>query len=200
MSAEQGRRLIVGKGGKRQEIYSRVMLVRIYGTDRREPYGDIVHSNLRQPVLYHSLSDLIFSIDKVARSLKLLGDQEEFQSLKDDFDKRNAGLPAKYQKEVWEEHHDKKDFRWESEQKRIQNTVCVELVGGIHMSFQGRLWGSITEGRYLYFRSALELMYLFLQMQEEQEIPVQQDGENWMGRERQQGEGSRKESLYEEVK
>ena len=37
MSAEQGRRLIVGKGGKRQEIYSRVMLVRIYGTDRREP-------------------------------------------------------------------------------------------------------------------------------------------------------------------
>lgn len=62
------------------------------------------------------------------------------------------------------------------------------------MSLQGRLWGEITEGRYRYFRSVLELMYLFSEMQQA-ERRSSQDRKEIMNKSRQ----NRREAMAGEV-
>ncbi len=187
MSAEQDRWMAAEKSGKKPEICSRVMLVRILGTDLGEPWGDIIHPNLQRPVLYHSLADLSFSIDRIARFLNLLGEQEKLRSSEIDSGEREMILPKEYQERIPAEQWLREGFYQEVKPRKIQKAVCVELIGGHYRSLQGRLWGEVTKGHYRYFRSVLELMYLFLEMQQKPYERGQQDEKGWKNRERQPG-------------
>lgn len=184
MSAEQDRWMAAEKSGKKPEACSNVMLVRIFGIDLGESWGDIIHSNLRRPVPYHSLANLIFSIERIARFLNLLDEQERFCSLAVDSSEGGMALPKEYQDKIPAGQWFRESFFREVKPKKVQAAVCVELIGGCYMSLQGRLWGEATKGRYRYFRSALELMYLFSEIQQEPRERERQDGKGWQIRER----------------
>lgn len=193
--AEQDRRAAgAGKSKRELECSNRVMLIRIMGNDQGEPYGDIVHANLKRPVPYHSLADLSFSIDKIARFLNLLKGREEVRSLGGRAGEEMTALPERYQNRILADQGSREKLYREIEPRRAEKTVCLELIGGNHMSLQGRLWGEITEGRYRYFRSVLELMYLFSEMQQA-ERRSSQDRKETMNKSRQ----NRREAMAGEV-
>lgn len=164
--AEQDRRTAkrAGKAGRSPEICSRVMLVRILGTDREEPYGDIVHPNLRQPVPYQSLAQLSISIDRIARYLKLTDGRNTFHPSEYLFGEDTV-LPEEYRGTIPEGQWSEGACQ-EPERKKMQEIVSVEVIGGNHRSLQGRIQGRLTGGRYRYFCSVLDLMYLFMGMQQ----------------------------------
>ena len=166
MLAEQDRRTAkrAGKAGRSPEICSRVMLVRILGTDREELYGDIVHPNLRQPVPYQSLAQLSISIDRIARYLKLTDGRNTFHPSEYLFGEDTV-LPEEYRGTIPEGQWSEGACQ-EPERKKIQEIVSVEVIGGNHRSLQGRIQGRLTGGRYRYFCSVLDLMYLFMGMQQ----------------------------------
>ncbi len=165
MLAEQDRRTAkrAGKAGRSPEICSRVMLVRILGTDR-ELYGDIVHPNLRQPVPYQSLAQLSISIDRIARYLKLTDGRNTFHPSEYLFGEDTV-LPEEYRGTIPEGQWSEGACQ-EPERKKMQEIVSVEVIGGNHRSLQGRIQGRLTGGRYRYFCSVLDLMYLFMGMQQ----------------------------------
>lgn len=157
MPAEKDRR---AAAGKRQGGYSRVMLIRVLGTESGEPWGDIVHPNLNQPVRYHSVAGLSLLIERIARLLNLPGRKEEACPPADDSGGKMGILAKEYQ--------DAESPFQAARPERIQLAVCVELIGGHYMSLQGRIWGGATGGRYRYFRSELELLEMFSRLQQSQ--------------------------------
>lgn len=148
------------------------MLIRIFGKKDREPYGDIVHYDLKKPVPYQGAAELVLRIDAISRSLDPSGSGSAFRSVKKTGDESVNLLPDEYRaKEVTERKpmaHEPPDqgsahrepAEKESPPPKIRDTIYLQLIGRQHTSIQGRIWGRATRKRYVSFRSALELIYL----------------------------------------
>lgn len=148
------------------------MLIRIFGKKDREPYGDIVHYDLKKPVPYQGAAELVLRIDAISRSLDPSGSGSAFRSVKKTGDESVNLLPDEYRaKEVTDRKpmaHEPPDqgsvhrepAEKESPPPKIRDTIYLQLIGRQHTSIQGRIWGRATRKRYVSFRSALELIYL----------------------------------------
>lgn len=151
---------------RRTSGYSNMMLVRISGTEEegQEPYGEIVHMNLLKPVPYRGLAELGFRINEIARFLKLQGEAPPYRSLDHDDKKGTGTLPEEYSKVIPCGQRARYGFCPGMHRKRAQEVVRVEVLGMQNMSLQGRIRCRSTGEREVYFRSALELMYLLSEM------------------------------------
>ncbi len=148
------------------------MLIRIFGKRDHEPYGDIVHYDLKKPVPYQGAAELVLRIDAISRSLDPSGSGSTFRSVKKTGDESVNLLPDEYQvKEVrnrkpmaheppGQGHVHREPAEKESPPPKIRDTIYLQLIGRQHTSIQGRIWGRATRKRYISFRSALELIYL----------------------------------------
>ena len=151
---------------RRASGYSNMMLIRISGTEEegQEPYGEIVHMNLLKPVPYRGLAELGFRINEIARFLKLQGEAPPYRSLDHD-DKEGTGiLPEEYSKVIPSGQRARYGFCQGMHLKRAQEIVRVEVLGMQNMSLQGRIRCGSTGEKEIYFRSVLELMYLFSEL------------------------------------
>lgn len=171
------------KGVEKQESYSNVMLVRIMSREQNsscnEFAGEIVHLNLLKPVPYQGLAELVFRIEGIARFLNLQAEEKEYspreckmryrpsesgteyRSLGSGPGGRAGVLPDEYCRIVPTEQRAREGFGRGFHLKKAEDVVCVELLGRHYKSLQGRLRCKRTREQYVYFRSALELMYLF---------------------------------------
>lgn len=151
---------------KKASGYSNTMLIHISGTkeEGREPYGEIVHMNLLRPAPFHGLAQLGFRIDEIARFLKLQGDTSPYRSLAQEHSEGTGLLPEEYSKVIPAGQRARYSFCQGMHLKKAQEIVRVELLGMQHMSLQGRIRCRSTGEKEVYFRSALELMYLFSEM------------------------------------
>ena len=133
-----------GQGGNTTE-----MLIRIYGKENREFYGDIVHCHLEKPVPYRGAAELVLKIDAISRSLNPGVAENQFRSVHRSARGTGNTLPKEY---------------WKGEAAaipaRVTDTIYLQLVGRQHTSIQGRICGRFTGRKYISFRSALELIYL----------------------------------------
>ena len=125
------------------------MLIRIFGIRDREPYGDIVHYDLKRPVPYQGAAELVLRIDAISRSLNLPPAGSMFRSVRRPRDETGNVLP----KEYWQEEEP-------GQKPRVKDTIYLQLISRQHTSIQGRIWGRVTKRKYITFRSALELIYL----------------------------------------
>lgn len=142
------------------------MLVRVWGKDRGEPCGEIIHLSLSGPVPYKSLGELIFRIDEIARFLGLWDKGPDFRTWNCRKGEKER-FPEEYGRPVSGDGNLEGlpyDLPRESLPREDSQVVCLELIGRQHMSLQGRLRGSRAGEKGVFFRSALELMYLFSQM------------------------------------
>ncbi len=149
------------KTDQKSKTYSKTMMIRVLGADQGEPYGEIVHWNLAKPVPYQSLSELVFCMDGIAEFLGF--SESSFPCCQ-----KNAGLgsgdnrlPDEYRKAISTEQREREGFCREQHLRRGVEIVCVELLGRCHGSLQGRIRGSLTGQKYVYFRSAWELVTIF---------------------------------------
>ena len=145
--------------------YGKTMMVRVLGTDRGEPYGEIIHWNLAKPVPYQSLSELVLRMDGIADFLGFPGNDSLHDQKGDRLGRRDGSLPDEYRRLISTEQRAREGFCREQHLRKAQEIVCVELLGRSHGSLQGRLRGSLTGQKYLYFRSVLELMIIFDKIQ-----------------------------------
>ena len=147
------------KGRKRglSKAYSNAMMIRIRKDEQGEPQGEIVHLNLRKPAPYRGLAELEFRICGIVRLLNLPAGREESNNLLSG----NIALPKEYCQIVPKAQWSRTDFCSRFPLSGTQETVCVEFLGNYHRSLQGRLRCRGTKERYVYFGSALELMYFF---------------------------------------
>lgn len=67
-----------------------VMLIRIRGTDRGEPFGDLIQYSLQEPVPFRNSKELVFRIAEIGRLLKP-GAEDEFHSLGGGRDRNRSG-------------------------------------------------------------------------------------------------------------
>ena len=125
------------------------MLIRIFGRRDHEPYGDIVHYDLKKPVPYQGSAELVLRIDAISRSLNLPASETTFRSM----DKARDGTGNVLPEEYWQEEG-------AGPTPRVRDTIYLQLIGRQHTSIQGRIWGRVTKKKYITFRSALELIYL----------------------------------------
>ncbi len=154
------------------------MLIRIFGKKDHEPYGDIIHCDLRKPVPYQGAAELVLRIDAISRSLDLTDSGSAFRSIKKNRGGNENMLPEEYRKNeaVGKGRRMPGDHLLESPvildfpesaadrnaalPPGVQDTIYLQLVGRQNTSIQGRIWGRITKKRYISFRSALELICL----------------------------------------
>lgn len=148
---------------------SRTVMVRIQGVAGGEPWGEIIHLHWQKPVPYRGLAEMIFRMDEIARYLGLCEDGPGWRSLRGDPEGENGILPEEYSGRISTEQRARDGFCRELHLKRARDVVCVELLGRHYMSLQGRLRCKGTGERYVYFRSALELMYLFAELSQDVE-------------------------------
>lgn len=147
--------------------YSGVMLVRIQGIDRGEPYGEIIHLNLIKPVPYQSLAELVFRIDGIIRFLGISDGSIPYRSVRGTNAEGNSILPEEYCKVIPTEQRARDGFCRGFHLKKAQEIVCVEILGTSYVSLQGRMKCRQTGEKYVYFRSGMELMYLFSGLQQD---------------------------------
>lgn len=151
---------------RRASGYSNMMLIRISeaGEEGQEPYGEIVHMNLLKPVPYRGLAELGFRINEIARFLKLQGEAPPCRSLNHGYKEETGTLPEEYRTVIPAGQRARYGFCPGMHRKKTQKIVRVEVLGMQNMSLQGRIRCRSTGEREVYFRSALELMYLLSEM------------------------------------
>ncbi|MCI8660797.1 MAG: hypothetical protein HFG54_11235 [Lachnospiraceae bacterium] len=176
------------KNQKEPKAYSNVMMISIRKGEQGEPEGEIIHFNLLNPVPYQGIKDLGFRIDEIARFFNLpesswtchtkreysddreaglLSNPQEYRSLRMDLETRPWALQREFFQIVPTEWWKSGNFKNRFPAKKSQEIVYMELLGAQNMSLQGRLRCRSTRERYVYFRSALELMYFFAQLLQE---------------------------------
>lgn len=156
-------------------ISGNTMLIRVWGKDRGEPCGDIIHLSLPGPVPYKSLGELVFRIDGIARFLGLLDRGKDFRTWnhrKEETERTleeygrpvSGGRSPESLPDDWCKAFLSEDLSGEALPREDRQVICLELIGKQHMSLQGRLRGIRAGEKGVCFRSALELMYLFSQL------------------------------------
>ena len=75
------------------------MLIRVFGKKDHEPYGDIVHYELKKPVPYHGAAELVLRIDAISRGLDLPDFGNTFRSVRRPGDEGTNVLPEEYWRE-----------------------------------------------------------------------------------------------------
>ena len=76
------------------------MLIRIFGSRDREPYGDIVHGHLKKPVPYQGSAELVLRIDSISRSLNLPVSEDTFRSIRRPGGESTNILPEEYWQDI----------------------------------------------------------------------------------------------------
>ncbi|MCI9282398.1 MAG: hypothetical protein HFG56_03805 [Lachnospiraceae bacterium] len=142
---------------KKNRIFDNTMLIHMAGSGK-EPHGEIIHCDLQKPVPYKGLAELIFRMEEIASFLQISGEAQAFRSISGELEVQT--LPEEYCRTISMRGRTRSGFCQERYLKRIKDIIRVELIGRKYVSFQGRLQSRETEGEYIYFRSALELMYL----------------------------------------
>lgn len=115
------------------EFSGKSMLVCIQGWERGEPFGVIAHPECKETVPFKSLAELCLGIEQMAGSLETLQIRAEC-------------------------HFPEGRYRQQLHGRKMQEIIILELFAKQHKSLQGRIRGRLTGGRYVYFRSALELL------------------------------------------
>lgn len=150
------------------EGYDTSFLIGLQGRNEAGLYGSIMHVNLQKPVPFSGAGELIFRIEEISRFLNLLERDREFRSLRGGTAAKAFGLPEEYCKPVplhqIMEHGLSREFYKVASREKLY----LQLIGRQHMSLQGRIKGRPTGGEYVYFRSALELMYLLSELRLQQ--------------------------------
>lgn len=141
------------------------MLICIHGEKEGEIYGNILNCYLKSPVAFQNLGDLILKLDEMCNWLRTPQYSMEPRFL-------NKEIEKKY----WERVDMKKFEQIKSEFKclntsqifsqvvKAQKTLLVKIEFRLQASLQGHVIGKITKGRYIGFRSALELMRMIKEM------------------------------------
>lgn len=138
--------------------YSKTVLVRVFGTEGGEPYGEVIHWNLLRPVPFKGLLELLRRIDGVADCLGLFGEENPSGCSGTYLGAEGRGLPAEYQKIIPTRQRAREGFCRETYLKKARWTVRVELFGRCHKGIQGRIHGGTAGREPVYFCSAWELM------------------------------------------
>lgn len=112
-------------------------LVYILGRNEKKLYGIMVGRYLEEPVKFDGLDQLVLFLDEMCRN------QEK--------EKR-----VPFDRSVLTELG-KKSY---ASQYRAKELLQISVTGCEHNSLQGRIRGGFTAGKYVFFRSALELMRL----------------------------------------
>lgn len=159
MPVERKERADERLAGKRTGIFGNTMLIYMTGSGK-EPYGEIIHWDLQKPVPYRGLAELIFCMEEIASFLQISGKGPEFRSINKKLKKGVQTLPEEYHGKGSMTGRTRSVVCQEMYLRRMKDIIRVELIGRQHVSFQGRIQSRETEGEYVYFRSALELMYL----------------------------------------
>ena len=137
------------EAARRQSMATARMLLGIRGVRRGEPYGEIIHCRMRQPVTYNNIRELVLGIDGIGKMLHVPdgtggssrdgppGDREEILSIEEilceEFP-REPRLPVE------------------------DEVLSLELLGRQRGGLQGSLNGRLTGGENRYFRSVRELI------------------------------------------
>lgn len=132
------------------------LLVLIQGSRGQELYGSVAHEALQAPVPYGNIRELLLILDAIGRELGLSPSQEGFRTLNG---KEDSGLGSA--KPDWRtvDGEDEENRFWSQiYAQRPREFFQLRLMGMQNNSLQGSVRGRLTEGRYVYFRSALELM------------------------------------------
>lgn len=154
---------------RKTESYSNTMLISMDGQDGSDLYGRIIHHNLRHPVPFRNLGELVLKLDTICRTLQSPPSASEFRTLRGGTARRRQPLPDEALEIIpWEELQAASpgERLWCMNTKEL---IYLHLVGAQHMSLQGRIKCRMTEGEYVCFRSAVELMRLL------SEIPLRQE-------------------------
>lgn len=143
-----------------------VMLVCINGHRYGQPYGDIVNCHLKKLICFHGIHDLILSIDEVCEQLgspmrstepRFLTEEgaESYQKLSRHSKKKSQLDPKKTAERI---------IPFVTNAGAV---IVVEVMYRQHSSMQGRIHCSCTGPKYVAFRSALELLRMLMEADEE---------------------------------
>lgn len=126
-----------------EKVYS--MLVYIYGRNGSEPYGEIVSYYLNGPEVFQNTGELILKMEDICNRLD---NSEGDINILLDHGRQSSGSRA----------------------ARGKALLAVDVRHRYHSSLQGKVRGSLTDWKYVGFRSGMELMRIFrsfVQMQED---------------------------------
>ncbi len=143
-----------------------VMLVCINGHRGGQPYGDIVNCHLSKLICFNGVHELILAIDEVCERVGAPNRSTEPRFL----DRSRA--------EQYHELSQKKNQTNTLEKRKAAEriipfvvnagaVIVVEVMYRQHASMQGRIHCSYAGTNYVAFRSALELMRMLVEIDEE---------------------------------
>ncbi|NBH74161.1 hypothetical protein D3Z51_19635 [Clostridiaceae bacterium] len=147
-----------GETDTEPRAYSKTVLVRFWGTEGGEAYGEVIHWNLLKPVPFKGIPELLQRIDGVADYLGLFGEGSPSGSPGVYLGAEGRGLPAECQKIIPTRQRARDGFCRETYLKRARRTVRVELLGRCHKGIQGRIHGGTAGREPVYFCSTWEFM------------------------------------------
>lgn len=145
-------------GIRRQEVCT--MVVSICKIQEGGLYGHILHGRLKLPVPYRGTCDLVLKADAISKQFRPCGSDGEYRCLRDGLTGAAAILPPEYREEMpeglWKNHSCDAEFC----QLGTKEAFCLQILERQNYSLQGRLRGRLTGGKYVYFRSGMELMHM----------------------------------------
>lgn len=141
------------------------MLVLVQGSRGRELYGSVAHTGLPEPVPYGNIRELLLALDAIGRRLGLSSPEGGLRTLGGGTGGGRGG-PRPERKRDMEEEREQEGGDRDGESRFLRQLYAgrpreffqLRLTGMHNSSLQGSLRGRLTGGRYVYFRSALELM------------------------------------------
>lgn len=135
-----------------------LILVCIHGSGNRGIYGKIVNFYLKEPVAFAGSADLILKMDLICDQLEETGVETDKPFLncemKQRFRRKHCGclnVSAEYLL-------NRQSGLTYPEAMQAKELLTVSIDFRRNFSMQGRVRGRLTEGRYVCFRSALELL------------------------------------------
>lgn len=135
------------------------MLVCIHGKKGEDLFGEILNCYMEKPVPFSSLGDLILKMDEMCNWIgtphpttepRFINKQMEKQYNKRMEGKNNIPMRAKIQL--------MESSLLITKAVKARETLMVKIEYRQFSSLQGRVLGKMTAGKYIGFRSALELM------------------------------------------
>lgn len=143
-----------------------VMLVCINGHRYGQPYGDIVNCHLKKLICFHGIHDLIITIDEVCEQLGAPMRSTDPRFL------TGEGAESYRKLSRQTKHTHPLDTRKAAERiipfvTHARAVIVVEVMYRQHSSMQGRIHCNCTGPKYVAFRSALELMRMLVEADEE---------------------------------